>query len=90
MNTYLSSSNITIEIVRSTGPTIGQLLFNNNNKLIVIQDCMMNNCVVCPNGLQNKSGILKSSVTGIEYKVNSSLTCNDIRCDRCMLQSIYR
>ena len=77
MNTYFSSSSLKIEIVRSTGPTLGKLLFNNNNKSTVIQDCMMNNCVVCPNDLQNKSGVLKCSVTGTEYKINGNLTCNE-------------
>ena len=37
--------------------------------------CITNNCVVCTNDLQNKSGNLKSSVTGDEYKVNAQLTC---------------
>ena len=77
INSYLSSSNLKIEIVRSTAPTIGQMLFNNNNKSSTIQDCSTNNCVVCSNDLQDKSGVLKSSVTGMEYKVNSNLTCNE-------------
>ena len=63
MNSYLSSFAFKIEIVRSTAPIIGQLLFNNNNKSSVVQECSMNNCVVCPIGTQNKSGLIKSSVT---------------------------
>ena len=77
MNSYLSSFGFKIEIVRSTAPTIGQLLFNNNNKSSVIQECNMNNCVVCPIGTQNKSGLVKSSVTNKEYKVDKDLTCNE-------------
>ena len=77
MNSYLLSSPFKIEIVRSTAPTIGQLLFNNNNKSSIVQQCNMNNCVVCPIGIQNKSGVVKSSVTNIEYKVDKDLTCNE-------------
>ena len=77
MNLILSSQNLKIEIVRSTAPTFGQLLFNNNNKSSSNQDCTKNNCVVCTNDLQNKSGVLKSSLTGTEYKVNTELTCNE-------------
>ena len=65
MNSYLLSSPFKIDIVRSTAPTIGQLLFNNNNKSSIVQQCNMNNCVVCPIGIQNKSGVVKSSVTNI-------------------------
>ena len=75
MNTILSPQNLKIEVVRGTAPTVGQLLFNNNNKPPTTEVCTTNNCVVCTNGLQNKSGYLKSSVTGTEYKVSAELTC---------------
>ena len=63
-------------MVRSTAPTIGRLLFNNNNNSS-IKECSTDNCVVCINNLQNKSGVVKSSVTGTEYKTSKNLTCND-------------
>ena len=37
----------------------------------------MGNCVVCPIGIQNKSGLVKSSVTDKEYKVDKRLCCNE-------------
>ena len=77
MNLILSSQKLKIEVVRSTSPAVGQLLFNNNNKSSTIQECRKNNCVVCVNDLQNKSGFLKSTVTGTEYRINSNLTCNE-------------
>jgi len=75
MNNTISSQNLKIEVVRSTTSTVGQLLFNNNNRPSMNEICTTNNCVVCINDLQNKSGNLKSSVTGAEYKVNAQLTC---------------
>ena len=77
INTTLSSSNFKVEIVKSTAPTIGQYLFNNNNKSLSINDCCIDKCIVCPNYLENKSGTVKSVVTGTEYKVEKNLTCND-------------
>ena len=77
MNPYLSTSGIKIDIVRSTAPTIGQVLFNNNNKSSIVHQCDMNNCVICPIGIQNTSGLVKSSLTKREYNVDKNLTCND-------------
>ena len=77
MNSYLASFGFKIEIVRSTAPTIGRVLFNNNNKSSVVQECNLNNCMVCPIGIQNKSGLIKSSVTNKEYKVEKYLSCNE-------------
>ena len=75
MNTYLLSSNL--KIARGTAPTIGQLLFNSNNKSSTVVECSTNNCAVFTNDLQNMSGVLKGSVTGTQYKINKSLTCNE-------------
>ena len=76
MNQILASEKLKIEVVRSTAPTIGRLLFNNNNNSS-IEECSTDNCVVCVNNLQNKSGVVKSSVTGTEYKISKNLTCNN-------------
>ena len=77
MNLILASQKLKIEVVRSTAHTSGQLLFNNNNRSSSIQECSTNNCVVCVNDLQNKSGVVKSCVTGTEYRVSTNLTCNN-------------
>ena len=77
MNSTLSSSNFKVEIVKSTAPTIGQYLFNNNNSSSPICECHVDKCVVCPNDIQNKSGIVKSTFTEIAYKVDKELTCNE-------------
>ena len=78
MNSTRSSSNFKVEIVKSTAPTIGQYLFNNNNNnSSPICECHVDKCVVCPNDIQNKSGIVKSTFTEFSYKVDKKLTCNE-------------
>ena len=68
---------INIQIVMSTGPTLGRLLFNNNDKVIGSDKLCGQNCLICRNGLQDKSGEVVSSVTGIKYNVERNLSCNN-------------
>ena len=70
MNSSLAQSNFKIEIVKGTAPTIGQYLFNNNNKSLATSECRVDNCLVCPNKLQSKSGIVKSVLKDTTYKVD--------------------
>ena len=64
-----------IQIVMSTGPTLARLLFNNRNSNMNTNEQCDLNCFVCKNGLQNKSGRVVSTVTGMEYKVPNDLSC---------------
>ena len=75
MNSLLTE--IKVQIVMSTGPTLGRLLFNNTNKFLGSTEPCGNNCFTCNNGLQNKSGEVTSTVTGISYKVDKDLACNN-------------
>ena len=78
MNTHLSSSPLKIEIVNSTGSTLGQYLFNNNNnRLPQTFQCGIDKCVVCPNNLLNQTGNVCSSIKGTQYEVNQNLGCSD-------------
>ena len=77
MNSSLASSSFKVVIVKGTAPTLGQYLFNNNNKSSIVEECCVQNCVVCPNNVENKSGVVKSVLKGNEYKVERGLTCND-------------
>ena len=64
--------------MKSTAPTIGQYSFNNNNNSSSpICECHVDKCVVCPNDIQNKSGIVKSTFTEFSDKVDKKLTCNE-------------
>ena len=69
-------ANIKVVIVKTTGLTIGQLLFNNSNRDVEPYDCMVKGCVVCPNDIQNVSGVVVSNVSGSQYFVKNNLNCN--------------
>ena len=56
---------------------MGRLLFNNNNKVYGSAEPCQNNCFVCQNGLQTKSDEVSSSVTGIKYKIDKDLSCQN-------------
>ena len=77
MNSLTLSAGIKIEIVRSTGPSIGQWLFNNNGKCSPSVECRDNRCLLCVNGIQNVSGYVTSNVTGERYSSNRKLSCVD-------------
>ena len=67
-----------VNIVNTTGPTIGRLLFNNSNKCIEDSVCKLGSkCVVCPNEIQDLSGIVQSTVGKTHYRVGRELNCND-------------
>ena len=73
MNSFLKD--IKIEIVMSTGPTLGRLLFNNNNKIQGHVRACEDNCFVCRNEVRAMSGKVVSSVTRNKYNVDSDLSC---------------
>ena len=74
----IPSTKIIISIVRTTGPTLGQLLFNNANPSQNVISCSLENCVVCKNDIEDKSGVVFSSTTKRDYKLGGrELTCND-------------
>ena len=75
MNSLLKD--IKIEIVMSTGPTLGRLLFNNNNRIVNPVGSCEGNCFVCRNELQSKSGEVVSSITGLKYPVDNTLSCKN-------------
>ena len=73
-----SASKICVSIVRSTSPTLGQLLFNNANASQSDVQCCLKNCIVCKNGLEDKSGVVFSTTTKRDYKLGGrELNCND-------------
>ncbi len=84
INRSLQNHNIKLEIVRSTGSSIGKLLFNNNAKSMNSHDCNSKNCDVCVNNLQTDSSEIVSPINGRVYPVNSSL-----KCDNCGIYAIF-
>ena len=66
-----------IDIVRTTGPTLGRMLFNNSNPPDFPDVCVEKKCTVCDNDIKDESGILTSSTTGNSYKLGRDLNCGE-------------
>ena len=78
INPLVSQKGIKIEIVKSTAPTLGRILFNNSNSSNKSDNqCHNNNCSLCCSNIINKSGKVASTVTGIAYNVDKNLTCSN-------------
>ena len=76
INPLVAQKGIKIEIVKSTAPSLGRLLFNNNNSSYTMDhQCQNNNCSLCRSDIINKSGNVVSTVTDTEYMVDKNLTC---------------
>ena len=53
-------------------------IFNNSNSSDCTDSCCLNNCIVCKKDMEDKSGILSTSVTKNQYKLGGrELNCND-------------
>ena len=75
-NRYLDSHGIKLELVNSTGSSIGKLLFNNNVRSEVTHKCN-SFCVVCTKGLRGDSEQVVSPINGRDYRLNKNLSCVD-------------
>ena len=74
MNRVLATSGIKVELVKTTGPSIGKSLFNNNsNGADFTEDC--GNCIICNNEAHNVQNRVGSTVTGRSYRITNTLTC---------------
>ena len=76
MNTILVNTDIRIQVVNCTFFSLSRLLFNNNDQVSIVDGCQPNKCTVCKNDIRNKTGLVKSEVTGNTYKVDDSLNCS--------------
>ena len=90
INRILSHHKIKLEIVKCTGSTLGNLLFQNNVKSSVEHSCT-NRCDVCSNDLRNDNMFVESPTNGRSYPVNPNLNCIDsgIYCISCSCLSLY-
>ena len=76
MNRVLSSGEIKIELVKSTGLSIARSLFRNNNSVNSHPDCN-GKCIICKNAAANSEGAVTSTVTGKSYRIPTNLTCQN-------------
>ena len=76
INQYLDSHNIKLDLVKSTGSSISNLLFNNNVKFDAPHQCS-SSCVVCSKGLRGDTEQVVSPSNGRSYSLNKNLNCTD-------------
>ena len=76
INELLKSHNIRLELVKSTGSSLGRLLFNNREKYETHQ-CNSGNCSICAHQIRDPGNHVASKITRCEYKVDKSLSCTD-------------
>lgn len=91
INRTLLNHNIKLEIVKSTGSCIGNLLFNNNAKSVVSRVCDSPNCDVCLKELRPDSNEVVSPTNGRSYMVTKNINCcsGGIYCICCACLSLY-
>ena len=77
LNGSLKNHNIKLELVKSTGSCIGQLLFNNNEKPAVSRECNSSNCSICSLNLRPDSNEVISPTTGRKYHIDPNLNCEN-------------
>ena len=75
MNGVLSSSGLSIIIVKTTSLTLGQTLFNNNDVECVEKTCKNGKCVVCPNNIRSPLNHVVSTVNGHIYPIDTNINC---------------
>jgi predicted GIY-YIG superfamily endonuclease len=77
MNTHLKSCGLKINIVKSTFPSLGRMLFNNNDNHRELKHCTRKTCLLCKHTLQSSLDHVKSTTTGFAYQVDPNLSCTD-------------
>ena len=89
LNTKLTSQNILIENVKTTGPSLSKLLFNNNGNEKI--SAMCGNCNICIDDRRGDTKLVKSSIRSVDYKIDHKLGCkrSGIYCVTCNCQEQY-
>ena len=91
LNSTLFDQGIKVEIVKSTGSSIGQLLFNNNIKSEISFTCSISNCSICINGLRPDDHFAISPTNGRKYSISPNINCENcgIYAIKCPCSSLY-
>ena len=77
MNGVLSSSGMSIDIVKTTSLTLGQFLFNNNDKECVEKTCKNKQCIVCKNCIRSPLNHIASTVNKHIYPIDTNVNCEN-------------
>ena len=73
MNQALQPEKIQFELVKTTAPSIGRVLFNNFDRSDDAQPIC--NCMICTNDVRGDKRTVVSSVTKKEYRIDSNAKC---------------
>ena len=82
-NMNLQPLSIKIENVKTTGPTLSKLLFNNNGNKKANHMC--GNCNICTNRRRGDENNIFSTTRNVSYKIDKNLSCtrSGIYCIKC-------
>ena len=83
MNLKLKPHNIEFENVKTTGPSLSKLLFNNNGNNKANQMC--GNCGICVDNRRGDEKKIVSTTRNVSYQINENLSCtrSGIYCVTC-------
>ena len=77
MNNVLMDHHIKFELIKTTGPTIGSLLFNNYDKPTFNEARCESRCAVCDNNARGDRTYVVSSVSKKKYFINPNINCKN-------------
>ena len=78
MNSVLENHHIGFEVIKTTAPSISNLLFNNCDncdKSVNMNEKCRTNCFVCKNNARGDRKCIVSSVTRKKYYINPNINC---------------
>jgi hypothetical protein len=85
-NASLQSQNIGFELIKTTAPTLGKLLFNNNGSAMNSSSTCRPSCHICSHNARGSPKKVVSTRTKEKYDIDERTTCDDsgiylITCD---------
>ena len=80
-----------MEVVKSTGSCLGQLLFNNREKFDVSRICSLHSCNICSKNLRPDSNQVAGKISSFKYRVDTNLNCDNCGIYRisCPCSAVY-
>ena len=78
MNASLKNQNVMFELIKTTAPTLGKILFNNNNKSKPneTKECTTR-CQICSNDARGNEKEVQCYKNKEKYHIDGSSTCKD-------------
>ena len=77
INDLMKNQKIRLEIVVSTGSSIGRLLFNNREKYTKDSRCSVARCTICKDEIRSSDYEVTSKITSYQYHTDRNTNCDD-------------